>query len=86
MRAQRKGVIANMGSVGGWEGTAACGLYSAAKFAMAGISQSLGAEVAHLGIQVVLIEPGYFCTSCLSPGHKITTARMIPDLSLAWIA
>lgn len=83
MRAQKSGVIGNMGSIAGWEGGAGCGLYCATKFAMVGVSQSLRAEVAHLGIQVVHIEPGYFRTGFLSGNHKVTAEKVIDDLKPA---
>lgn len=83
MRAKKSGVIGNMGSITGWEGGAACGIYCGVKFALAGISQSLAAEVAHLGISVVLVEPGYFRTNFLSGGHKVSAAKVIDELKPA---
>ena len=80
MRAQKSGVICNMGSGLGWKGNIGCGWYCATKFAMAGLSQSLREEVAHLGIQVVLIEPGHFRTNFLSAGHRVRASGNIDDL------
>lgn len=80
MRKQKSGVIANMGSIAGWEGDIGYGLYTAAKFALAGITESLREEVKHLGIQVTIIEPGYFRTNFLSGGHRITAQKVIDDL------
>ncbi len=80
MRAQKSGIIGNMGSIAGWEGGPGCGLYCATKFAMVGVSQSLRAEVAHLNIRVVQIEPGYFRTNFLSGNHKVTAQKVIDDL------
>lgn len=54
MRAQKSGLIANIGSVGGWRGTAAAGLYCSTKFAVACIFQVLKAEVGALEIEVTL--------------------------------
>ncbi|KAG0640294.1 hypothetical protein HOY80DRAFT_1136091 [Tuber brumale] len=79
MRAQRSGTIANMGSIGGVRGTQGAGLYCSTKFAIAGITESLKAEVTHLGIDAVCIEPGYFRTNFLAPGHRTPTAARIPD-------
>ncbi|TYZ65683.1 hypothetical protein PybrP1_002786, partial [[Pythium] brassicae (nom. inval.)] len=62
MRAQRSGVIANLGSIGGWRGAPACGWYCATKFAIAGLTESLRAEVAHLGVEVTCIDLGAFRT------------------------
>ena len=83
MRQQKSGVVADMGSIAGWEGGAGCGVYCATKFAMVGVSESLREEVKHLGIQVVHIEPGYFRTNFLSGGHKVTAAKVIEDLKPA---
>ena len=83
MRAQKSGVIGNMGSGLGWKGNIDCGWYCATKFAMAGLSESLRDEVAHLGIRVVLIEPGHFRTSFLSAGHRIKAKNVIDDLKPA---
>lgn len=83
MRAQKSGVIGNMGSGLGWKGSIGCGWYSATKFAMAGLSESLRDEVAHLGIQVVLIEPGHFRTDFLSAGHRVKAKIVIDDLKPA---
>ena len=83
MRAQKSGVIGNMGSGLGWKGHIGCGWYSATKFAMAGLSESLRDEVAHLGIQVVLIEPGHFRTNFLSAGHRVKAKSIIDDLKPA---
>lgn len=68
-----------MGSIGGVRGTQGAGLYCSTKFAIAGITESLKAEVVHLGIDAVCIEPGYFRTNFLVPGHKTPTAARIAD-------
>lgn len=80
MRARRSGVIANMGSLGGWHGGVGFGHYCATKAALALVSQSLREEVSHLGIQVVCIEPGYFRTNFLSGGHRTVARNVIDDL------
>ncbi len=58
MRAQRAGYIINVGSIGGLVAIPYQGLYSASKFALEGLSESLRLEVRDFGIRVVLIEPG----------------------------
>ncbi|ROT41680.1 NAD(P)-binding protein [Sodiomyces alkalinus F11] len=80
MRRQRSGVVANLGSIGGWHGMAAAGLYCATKACASIISESLAAEVAHLGIAVTCIEPGYFRTDFLSGTNKLRAANVIDDL------
>ncbi|KAJ3284265.1 hypothetical protein HK104_010024 [Borealophlyctis nickersoniae] len=79
MRARKSGVIANMGSIGGWNGTPVAGPYCATKFALEGLTEALRAEVAHLGIDVCLIEPGYFRTDLLRPGNRLFTQARIQD-------
>lgn len=80
MRKQKSGVIANMGSIAGWDGYINSGIYSAAKFALAGISKSLREEVKSFGVQVVIIDPGYFRTNFLSAGHKISAKKVIEEM------
>ncbi|KAL4757330.1 uncharacterized protein BDW70DRAFT_153464 [Aspergillus foveolatus] len=82
MRARRAGVIANLGSIAGWDGTPAAGFYCASKAAIAIYTESLRHEVAPLGIDVTCIEPGYFRTNFLttSGGHKVTARKRINDL------
>ena len=80
MRARKSGVVANIGSIGGWKGEAGFGAYCATKFALVGLTQGLREEVAHLGIDVTLIEPGYFRTNLLSGGARVSAAKVIDDL------
>lgn len=80
LRQQRSGVVANLGSIGGWHGSAAAGLYCATKACATIVAEALRAEVAHLGIQVTCIEPGYTRTDFLAPGHKTHAAKRIDDL------
>ncbi|OAA81050.1 serine 3-dehydrogenase [Akanthomyces lecanii RCEF 1005] len=80
MRKQKSGIIANLGSIGGWQGTPGAGLYCATKACAAMISEALRFEVAHLGIKVTCVEPGYFRTSVLSPGHRVRAKKIIDEL------
>lgn len=57
-REQRAGYIVNIGSIGGLVAIPYQGLYSASKFALEGLSESLRLEVSQFGVHVVLIEPG----------------------------
>jgi NAD(P)-dependent dehydrogenase (short-subunit alcohol dehydrogenase family) len=52
-----------MSSMGGQLAPPGFGAYCAAKFALEAISESLSAEVAPLGIRVLIVEPGAFRTS-----------------------
>ncbi len=58
MRAQQSGYILNIGSIGGLIAIPYQGLYSASKFALEGLTESLRLELRPFGIRVVLIEPG----------------------------
>lgn len=83
MRAQKSGVVANIGSVAGWMGYPDSGMYCASKFAVAGLTESLRGDVAHLGIEVTCIEPGYFRTAFLASSNTVVVAKRIPDLAPA---
>lgn len=58
MRAARQGRIVMMSSIAGRIGSMALTAYVASKFGLEGFSESLALELAPLGVQVVLIEPG----------------------------
>ena len=67
MRAQGHGAIVNIGSVAGEIGIS--GTYSATKFAVRGLTDSVRRELAGTGIGVTLIEPGHIATP-LNAGRK----------------
>jgi NAD(P)-dependent dehydrogenase (short-subunit alcohol dehydrogenase family) len=58
MRAQSAGRIINVSSVVGLTGSPYEALYSASKWALEGLSESLAFEVAPFGIKVVIVQPG----------------------------
>lgn len=58
MRAQRRGRIVNITSIGGKIGEPFGSWYHATKFAVEGLSDSLRMELYPFGIDVVIIEPG----------------------------
>jgi len=62
MRAQKSGVIINIASVGGLTTFPMFSLYHATKFAVVGFSESLGHELAPLGIRVKVVAPGGVAT------------------------
>jgi len=58
LRSQRRGYIVNIGSIGGLVAIPYQAMYSASKFALEGLSESLRMEVRPFGVKVVIIEPG----------------------------
>jgi NAD(P)-dependent dehydrogenase (short-subunit alcohol dehydrogenase family) len=62
MRARGDGWIVNMSSLAGLVGVTGFGYYSAAKFALEGLSESLRQEVEPFGVKVLVVEPGAFRT------------------------
>ena len=62
MRARRRGHILNITSMGGIVTFPGLGYYHGSKFALEGISETLGKEVASFGIHVTAVEPGGFRT------------------------
>jgi NAD(P)-dependent dehydrogenase (short-subunit alcohol dehydrogenase family) len=58
MRARGSGLIVNVSSLGGVVGLPFQGLYSASKFALEGLTESLRQEVAPFGVRVTLLQPG----------------------------
>lgn len=83
MRAHKSGVVANLGSIGGWSGTPAAGLYCATKAAIAIYTEALRGELNESGIKAICIEPGYFRTNFLvsDGGHKIRAKCHIQELA-----
>ncbi|WP_433493539.1 SDR family NAD(P)-dependent oxidoreductase [Micromonospora sp. CA-248089] len=67
MRVAGSGHVINVSSILGLTAFPGWGLYCAAKYALEGLSDSLAAEVAHLGIKVTVVEPGYTRTDFLRP-------------------
>ena len=62
MRGRREGRILNVTSMGGLMTMPGLSYYHGSKFALEGISSSLGKEVKPLGIYVTAVEPGMFRT------------------------
>jgi NAD(P)-dependent dehydrogenase (short-subunit alcohol dehydrogenase family) len=58
MRAQRRGLIINITSIGGQIAIPFDGICSASKFALEGLSEALSLELRRFGIDVAIIEPG----------------------------
>lgn len=67
MRRQKSGHIINLSSIAGFGGVPGFAFYSAAKFAVEGLSEGLAKEVRHLGIKVTIIEPAPFRSDFAGP-------------------
>ena len=83
MRANRSGRIFNVSSIGGMVGGESGTLYCASKFAVEGFSESLAQEVARFGIQVTIVEPGFFRTDFLDQSSVRYGSRQIADYAEA---
>ena len=78
MRQRRSGHIINITSMGGIMTMPGISFYHGSKFALEGISESLGKELKELGIKVTAVEPGGFRTDWA--GRSLVRAeRKIPD-------
>ena len=65
MRSRRSGVVVNISSVAGRVAQPLSGYYAATKHALEAISEALYVELAHFGVRVVVVEPGF-----IAPGMK----------------
>ena len=62
MRERRRGHIVNVTSMGGFITMPGISFYCGSKFALEGISEALGKEVASFGVRVTALAPGQFRT------------------------
>ncbi|MBQ1442877.1 MAG: SDR family NAD(P)-dependent oxidoreductase [Renibacterium sp.] len=76
MRARGSGRIVNISSFGGLAAFAATGYYHATKFALEGLSESLAAELAPLGISVTIAEPGGLRTDWAGESMQQSSIRL----------
>ena len=70
LRQQGSGHIVQVSSIGGVAAFPLLSAYHASKWALEGMSESLAAEVAPLGIHVTLLEPGAFGTDWAGPSSR----------------
>ncbi|GAA1318869.1 oxidoreductase [Pseudonocardia xinjiangensis] len=78
MRRQRSGRVFNLSSVGGIAVGQGWGIYGGTKYAVEGISEAMRRELAPLGVQVTIVEPGTFRTDFLD-GSSLHIARTVID-------
>lgn len=75
MRERRGGRIVNIGSAAGIAGEPGVGAYCAAKFAVAGITESLARELADFGVEAMVVEPSGFRTNFIRDPQAVLVAR-----------
>lgn len=80
MRAARSGHIFNISSVGGYYGEfPGWGIYCSTKFAVAGLTESLSAEIKPFGIHATIVYPGYFRTDFLKDSSLLLPENPIAE-------
>lgn len=79
MRNQKSGHIINFSSIGGLASFPSLGYYHATKYAVEGISESLGQELASFNIKVSLIEPSSFRTDWAGRSSVKTESKIYAD-------
>jgi NAD(P)-dependent dehydrogenase (short-subunit alcohol dehydrogenase family) len=84
MRARRDGVVVNLGSVSGRVAVPMSGPYTASKWALEGMLETLRLELLPFGVRVVLIEPGPY-ESELHANERPAAASRRPDSPYAAI-
>ncbi|MCE3115208.1 SDR family oxidoreductase [Enterobacter sp. ASE] len=83
LRNQKSGHIINISSMAGIQGRIpGWGVYCAAKFAVAGLSEALYEEVKPFGIKVTLVYPGHMRTGFLSKGSLMLPSNPVSDYVL----
>ena len=78
MRSRRAGHIVTVTAMGGLTTFPGLGFYHGSKYALEGITETLGKEVAGLGIHVTAIEPGGFRTDW-ADRSMVRAERLIAD-------
>jgi short-subunit dehydrogenase len=72
-------MVVNLSSIVGLRGVPHYGVYGAAKFAVSGLSESMRAEFAKHGIDVLLVCPGTTQTEFFDVLHQSTSAPALPS-------
>ena len=80
LRANRSGQIFNISSIGGFTGNfAGWGIYASTKFAVAGFTEALSAEIKSFGVNATVVYPGYFRTNFLTSDSFSVVPTAIPE-------
>jgi NAD(P)-dependent dehydrogenase (short-subunit alcohol dehydrogenase family) len=84
LRSQGSGHVFNVSSIGGLVGGfSGWGVYCSTKFAVAGLTEALHADLAPFGIKVTLVYPGYFRTEFLTSDSVARPSRPIDAYAAA---
>jgi NAD(P)-dependent dehydrogenase (short-subunit alcohol dehydrogenase family) len=80
LRANQSGHIFNISSVGGYYGEfPGWGIYCSTKFAVAGLTESLAAEIKPFGVHATIVYPGYFRTDFLKDSSLLVPENPIAE-------
>jgi NAD(P)-dependent dehydrogenase (short-subunit alcohol dehydrogenase family) len=77
MRAQRSGLLLQVGSITGRIAFPFAGLYAASKFALEGLTEAARLELADTGIDVAIVEPGTYPTPLATKRVLAADARRL---------
>jgi len=77
MIAQRRGTIVNVGSVAGEAGV--MGIYSASKFGLRGLTDSVRREVRSHNVRITLVAPGFVQTTMNPRMHGLPGPEIVAD-------
>lgn len=69
---ESKGRIINLSSLSGFISVPTMAIYSASKFAVEGLSDGLRREVAHFGISVSIVQPGFVKTTIAQTTEEVS--------------
>lgn len=83
LRERRAGTIVNITSVGGITTAPGFGTYCAVKHALEAMSESLAAELAPFGVNVLVVEPGAFRTKLFGGAFKAMPAQPAYETTVA---
>ncbi len=81
MRAQGSGLLLQVGSLLGRLALPFTGLYAASKFALEGLTEAYGAELAGLGIDAAIVEPRLGARMAHPEGLSQWTATVAKEIA-----
>lgn len=79
MRRNRSGLLISISSIAGRLVSPGSGIYAASKFALEALSESLRYELAPIGIDSIIVEPGPFRTNLSANGMAPEDAQVLQD-------